>query len=196
MISDSNKCIFIHIPKTGGSSVNYFLKDIANENVKIATSRLGKGKGVSVQDSKGKNVKHLNIEEVLAIDPEKYNDYYKFTVARNPYDRTMSYFFWHRGNKKKGFVREEFKDFVKKLNEFQVSYITDSITGEILVDKIVKYEQMSSGLNSIQCLKKFNFSNLPYLNVSQNKGSFYDKELKELVYQKFKRDFEVLGYPK
>lgn len=198
MISDNLQCIFMHIPKTGGSSVSYFLKGVSRENIEIARSRLGAGKGVSVNDSNGNNVKHIALHRLIKEEP-KLGNYFKFTIVRNPYDRTMSYYFWYKGTKKmkNGFDKTDFKRFVKQLQDFQTGYITDPETGEIIVDKIVKYESLIPGLSSIPCLKKFNFTQLPQLNVSQNnRKNFYDAELKDIVYTKFKKDFEILGYPK
>lgn len=198
MISDSLQLIFMHIPKTGGSSVTYHLRSISSDKVDIARSRLGPGKGVSVNDPEsGKNVKHISIHNLIKQKPE-YANYYKFTIVRNPYDRVMSYYFWHKGTKKmrNGFDKNDFKLFVRKLSDFQFKYITDPETGEILVDKIVKYETMANELGTIPKLKRFNFSNLPKLNVSKNNSSFYDTELKELVYNKFIKDFELFGYQK
>lgn len=199
MISDSLKLIFMHIPKTAGSSVTYFLRNYANENVELAKSRLGPGKGVSVNDSEtGQNVKHIPLHKLLKKNPE-YQDYFKFTVVRNPYDRVMSYYFWHKGNRKckKEFDKDDFKRFVRQLGDFQSNYIYDPETGELLVDKIVKFESLVTGLSSIPRLSRFNFSNLPKLNVSRNEFQrFYDNELKDLVWTKFKKDFELLGYQK
>lgn len=195
MISDKLKFVFIHIPKTGGSSVSYFLKNVSNEEIGMTDSRVGKGKGVFVNEN-GKNVKHLTLYEILKDEGSKYGDYYKFTIVRNPYDRTMSYYFWNRGIKKTGFDKEDFIRFVSKLNDYQVSYVSDPKTGKLLTNKIVKYENMISELNTISCLKRFNFSNLPRLNVSQNNKKFYDQELKDLVYDKFKIDFKTFGYSK
>lgn len=198
MISDSLQLIFMHIPKTGGSSVSYHLKGISSDKVCLAESRLGIDTGVSVNDPEtGKNVKHISINKLIKQNP-KYKDYYKFTIVRNPYDRVMSYYFWYKGTRRfrRGFERDNFKLFVKRLSDFQFKYITDPVTEELLVDKIVKYENLVEGLSSIPKLSKFNFSNLPRLNVSRNNSSYYDKELKELVYNKFRKDFELFGYKK
>jgi hypothetical protein len=199
MISDELKFVFMHIPKTGGSSVGYFLRNVSRENIKIATSRLGPGKGISVNDKdNGKNVKHISLIKHLKDEPMLQN-YYKFTIVRNPYDRAMSYYFWYKGNKtiKNGFDKEEFKLFISRVSDHQSDYIVDPVTNEIIVDQIIKYESLIPGLSSIPCLKKFNFKNLPRINVSRNsRMSCYDTELKEFIYKKYERDFKILGYPK
>lgn len=190
MISDKGKFIFIHIPKTGGSSVSYALKAYANEKVQIANSRVGRGRGIAVTDSKGANVKHLHLYGILRLNPE-YKNYFSFTIVRNPYDRTMSYFFWNNGNKP--FDREKFIIFVKKCNDFQFRYVTEPGTGKLLVKRILKFEDLNAEIKSLP----ISIPGLPHLNKSHNSsGNFYDKELRELVYEKFKKDFELFGYKK
>jgi len=190
MISDKGKFIFIHIPKTGGSSVSYALRQYANETISIANSRVGRGKGVAVVDSKGKNVKHLNLYGILRSKLE-YKHYFSFTIVRNPYDRTMSYFFWNNGNKP--FDREKFVNFVKKCNDFQYRYVTEPKTGKLLVKKILKFENLNYEVKQLP----IRLSGIPHLNSSHNsKGKFYDDELRKMVYEKFKKDFELFGYEK
>jgi hypothetical protein len=74
MILDKHKILFIHIPRTGGTSVeNHF----------------------NYQSKHGwnpKNSQHLTLEEYS----NHYNldDYFKFTVVRNPWDRLVSWYIW------------------------------------------------------------------------------------------------------
>lgn len=191
MISESNKFIFIHIPKTGGSSVSYALKEYAKEKIEMANSRVGKGRGVSVVNDKRVNVKHLKLYGILRMNPE-YKHYLSFTIVRNPYDRMMSYYFWNYGNKP--FEREQFVKFIKRCNDFQYRYVTHPKTDKLLVKTILKFENLKQDLKKIPNLK---VSSIPHLNSSINsKGKFYDNELKELVYEKFKKDFDFFGYIK
>lgn len=60
---DAYKCIFIHVPKTGGISI---CKDLRVRN------------------------NHMTAEEWKAINPELFHSYYKFTFVRNPVDRLIS----------------------------------------------------------------------------------------------------------
>ena len=46
-----------------------------------------------------KEIKHHNITYYKSTYGEKINDYFKFTIVRNPYDRILSYYFWSKGKK-------------------------------------------------------------------------------------------------
>ncbi|WP_417698442.1 sulfotransferase family 2 domain-containing protein, partial [Psychromonas sp.] len=60
------KCIFIHIPKTAGTS--------------ILMTLIGKD---SLKD-------HSNYYDFKRINSVKFKKYYKFCFVRNPYDRAVS----------------------------------------------------------------------------------------------------------
>jgi hypothetical protein len=72
MISHEKKLLFIHIPKTGGSSITYTY----NNHFDVP------GKGIKT---------HRRIEE-FDIDPGRY---YKFAVVRNPWEMCVSWHTWH-----------------------------------------------------------------------------------------------------
>jgi len=65
MISHEHKCIFIHIPHTGGSSIEVALV----------------GKNWIDVDQK---TKHLDWKEAKALYSEYWDSYFKFSVVRNP----------------------------------------------------------------------------------------------------------------
>ncbi|GED43142.1 sulfotransferase family 2 domain-containing protein [Cobetia marina] len=64
---DRNKCIFIHIPKAAGTSV---------------LAALGK------KGEKGRD--HVSWQTYKKADSKKFNNYFKFSFVRNPYDRAFS----------------------------------------------------------------------------------------------------------
>lgn len=75
MISHHHKCIFIHIQRTGGTSIERWLQGEDQWNI-------------------CHNVKHITTKFAKYKQyPEYYDDYFKFTFVRNPYDRVLSELF-------------------------------------------------------------------------------------------------------
>ena len=72
MISHKHKCIFIHIQRTGGTSIERWLQGEDQWNLKH-------------------NYKHITTSYAKErAYPEYYDDYFKFTFVRNPYERVLS----------------------------------------------------------------------------------------------------------
>lgn len=193
MISHRLKFIFIHIPKTSGNSLSLYLKDLIDNEVVIKNSPAGKNQGIKIISEYGKSdIKHTGIHYYKRLYGEKINDYFKFTIVRNPYDRILSFYFWSKGGKNQTFNRDEFIQFVKKGIGFQHEGIDDSF-------HIVYFENLINDLKKIECFKGYvDFKDYPTLNASFNSkidyNEIYDKELKELVYNKYEKDFIRFGY--
>ena len=198
MISHQHKFIFIHIPKTSGNSLSLFLKSLVNNNIILKTSKMGAKQGIRVICEKNdKCIKHENIDYYYKLYGNKINNYFKFTIVRNPYDRMLSYYFFRKSkniNSNYTFDKKEFIEFIKNERYCQYKYIDNTF-------HIVYYEDLINGLKQLDYFKyKVNFDNYPVLNKSYNSkinyNDLYDKELKKLVYDKFKKDFELFGYKK
>lgn len=193
MISHNLKFIFIHIPKTSGNSLSLLLKDFVDNKVINRSSKMGKKQGISIICEKNnKDIKHRRIKYYKKIYGKQINDYFKFTIVRNPYDRILSFYFWKKGKNNQVFIRDEFIKFVKKKRSFQHKYIDKSF-------HIIYFENLIEDLKKIECFKNVvNFDNYPKLNISSNSKlnyeELFDKELKDLVYNKYKKDFELFGY--
>lgn len=76
LISDSKKMIFIHIQKTGGSSLRYTLKDMIPD--------LEENRGVKY---------HAPLSDILKSYPRlRCGEYYTIAFIRNPWDRLVSWY--------------------------------------------------------------------------------------------------------
>ena len=194
MIIKKHKTIFIHIPKTAGTSVKMFfgqrhLTDQAHE--RIATMK---------KDY-----------------PEIYDSYRKFTIARNPYDRMVSWYFFLklRGNTS-AWVRDvnnstlNFSDWLKNhatifpqveepygrgtfspqfswIYDFELKTIDPAVT-------IIKYENLNDELDEFFGEK----INLPMMNKSDhdNYSTYYNRESLDIVNTLYEKDFEIFNYEK
>lgn len=78
---------------------------------------------------------------------------------------------------------------IEKNNSFQHKYIDNTF-------HIIHFENLINELKNIGCFKEIvDFNNYPTLNASSNSkrnyNEIYDKELKDLVFNKYKR---ILNY--
>jgi len=150
----------------------------------------------------------------------------KITSVRNPYSRCVSIYRWlstkspldrtnrlkwinNKEDKKQGFkqfIRKSFND-LQSLDNYawEVSLPVStlcSIDGDIsFYDNIIKCESMEKDLKEV--FNKFNLGNINFnkkynINSSGNYDimEYYDEENKEIVYEKYKKDFDIFLYDK
>ena len=80
------------------------------------------------------------------ISKEIWDSYYKFCVERNPWDKTISHYYWIRRRKSDSY------DFNRYMSEkkFCLNYpMYTDYDGESLVDFVVKYERLYSDLAQV-----------------------------------------------
>jgi hypothetical protein len=143
-------------------------------------------------------------------------DYYTFAFVRNPYDRLVSCYrdkvATRRANPyfgKKVPVDSNFAQFVQTVvttpdcladKHFKSQYFNLYRNGEILVDYVGRFENLAEDWRVLAL--KFNLEpELGHYGNSKDKAGvysdykkYYTPELADLVYERFRDDFEFLGY--
>jgi hypothetical protein len=99
MISSRFKFIYIHIPKTGGNSIQAALEPYADDRLVFRPSI---GNVVAEDGEQGLDVfneslgfqrrehKHASLKDYYDVLGDEINSYFVFTSVRNPWDRTVS----------------------------------------------------------------------------------------------------------
>src|SRR5882724_1403834 len=81
MICDEHKFIFVHLNKTGGTSIEKLFDSQAD----VLTN------GIT-----GNHDKHWTAADIQRAFPEKYATYFKFSFVRNPWNMVVSRYHWSR----------------------------------------------------------------------------------------------------
>lgn len=210
MISHKYKCIFLHIPKVAGTSIERLLREIDPE----IPQKVLRKRGFS---------HFLN----------DHTDYFVFSFVRNPYDRFVSAWKWGELKfSKEGelpFYKKErsvsFEEYVllttdldyRKDNENLWSeydeyhtlpqfeffpnlngghYFTDKISPAFTCDFIGRFENLHEDFNTVCSNISVKQFKLPHAYNSKTfKQAFnWTSELKEKVYNYYKKDFELFNY--
>lgn len=201
MISHSKKFIFIHIPKTGGTSIEAVLAD-------HGTVLQGAGNFHSIY------FKHIDAKRLRVMMGAEYDRYFKFSIVRNPWDWLVSMYEFCRGfsypfiydtnhtivipEKYSEMPFDTWLDWFGSTFKMQQTDIISSIGGEIDVNKVYRFEELKS-CNSEICkiFKIEKNNNLRKLKSSSRKSiEFYyrDKYIIKKVEKYFAKDIESFSY--
>ena len=203
IISHKYKFIFIKTRKTAGTSLEMYLSQYCGSNDIV--TRFGiETKGHEPRNFDGFDDPHISCKEIKSkISPEIWNEYYKFTFERNPWDKMVSWF-WHQGTVIDILKDLTFEEFCNKCKDGLHTIPTDfekyTIDGKICVDFIGKYENLLEDLNSV-CQKL----GLPFepplprlkseFKINKNHYSnFYNESTKKFVQSIFSKEIEHFGY--
>lgn len=223
IISHRHKYIFIKSTKTAGTSIEAALSqhcsgnDIVTPLGDYAYNRDESGAWVHKSMNEGNYQQHddaLTIKDSLPGDVWK--SYFKFSIARNPWERTLSRFFWnHRGDptlkpKKRfyhylgvpldelGPVSQAFKRFLRD-EAWDTNDRFYVIDGQLCVDYVIRYENLAKGLNEVCRQVGLPSMQLPHLKSGFRKkdhhySEYYDAASRDLVAERHQNDIRLFGY--
>jgi hypothetical protein len=222
IISHTHKYIFIKSWKTAGTSVEAALShycsgdDIVTPLGDYQFNRDEKNEWVHQSMNAGEFHQHdtaLTIKN--RVPAEIWNNYFKFSIARNPWERVVSSFDWHsRRNPefvprkrlfhKFGFPFNELKEIRKIFSRYVKEDVKTNddfylIDGQLCVDYVIRYENLDENLKEICRMIGLPEITLPLLKSGFRKKSFhyteyYDDESIEIVAERHKNDIRLFGY--
>ena len=200
--------LFVHIPKTGGTSVRNALAPFATEPLNHWHNRELKRLGVNTNVLLGnfqsyRYRKHAKISTAQRCIPQDvFAGMFKFSFVRNPWDLLVSNYSFirsHPNHKRHGRVSKlTFPEFIEfaafKRIGFQKRAISDAY-GNLLVDKVGFFENLNSDFEEITDRLSI-VSELPHLNQVPRADyrDFYTTETRRKVAEIYREDIEVFEY--
>ncbi|WP_072239604.1 sulfotransferase family protein, partial [Campylobacter coli] len=191
---DKYKCIFIHVPKVAGSSI---------ERVIYQTDKWLVG--------------HVKASDYVKFDKNKFESCFSFGFVRNPYDRVVSAYHYLKNDSPAPLDIEwgrlhinnlTFEEFVLRLQDeyfrkkillknhfsFQYKYLCDE-NMNILVNFVGKFEQLENDFKKILNILHRKDS-LVHVNKSKhlNYRSYYSLQTYKIIREIYRDDFEIFDY--
>lgn len=223
MISHKHECIFVHVPKTGGQSVETVFLDLhgltwATREPLLMRPNPDPAKGPA-------RLAHLEAREYVDlgyVDAATFDRYFKFSFVRNPWDRLVSEYRYLGFDGKtpfSTFVKEslaetdEYSDIARHVCP-QIDFLTDA-GGKLVVDFVGRFESFNDDFDFVARRLELGDVVLPHQNASQGRTpsrlsrlfagtrgkqgrrpyqGYYDDELRKQVTAFYSRDIERFGY--
>ncbi len=170
---NDGKITFIHIPRTGGSSISQWLSQIFEDKYTVR--------------------EHIFSSEIENLAP------ITFTVIRNPWDRVVSMYSFIK-NYIRCLVVTDFNDFVlhkikiwtfgkHKLSTPQIRWIESGVT------YLLRFENLKEDFKIIQDIFQC-YEPLKFVNKSEHENyrTYYNDETRQVVAELFKEDIKAFGY--
>ena len=209
---DTQKCIHVHIPKTGGKSIatslQQYFKEMKHPHIDAHSTVLEYKNFLESKDNK---------------TSDSFQNFLSFSVIRNPYDHMVSVF--HYGKLKNNsninkyntfyefvnglhndlketneeylFFGGKFKNNIPRIDASQSAFITDE-NNNLLIDEVIRFENLNENIKPLFKKLDIKINNFPHLGKvkreSESYNQYYNHTSKDIVEYYYKRDFDNFNY--
>lgn len=201
IVSRRHRFVFVKTRKTAGSGLEAYLrqflgeKDLATgmsevEALNVAGTAFVRGR---------KSLGHVPLSHILNHCPDT-QDYFKFTIERNPWDKCVSqWWFFKRRHK----YKNVFEDYIKDASGLPVDWPKYAIDGKVGVDKVLRFENLYDGIPELGKLLNLPLTfdefatyrlKLDQRPADDETAQYYDKDTSALVRDKFRNEIKEFGY--
>lgn len=201
MLSLSHRFLFVHIPKTGGNSIQKLLQPYSEDQIVTLAAQ----DGMERFEVRGRFTRHKHA--TLAdyhdqVPPELFAELFTFCTVRNPWSRAISFYFTPRRWMKRGtspfWSRDDFLELLPRLPPM-VDYL--KVDGQVhAMGGVLQYENLAEQLPAVlgRIGLEADGGELPHLNRSQagDYRTYFeaDQELVDLVAERYREDIQYFGY--
>lgn len=222
MISHQYQCVFIHIPKTAGTSIERKLGHFDADGPDGYIPRnvqdhrpLRRLEPVSLGALSSAILRNLGSASALRrvitryrsreLSRRQFDSYYKFSIVRNPWSRALS---WYKNVMRDNVIKAKlkmeegrsFKEFMQLYGGMwalkpQLDWLRNA-RGQVAMDFIGRFETLEQDFSTICDAIGVTDKTLPRLVISDKADSeeHFDTVTIDLVYKKYKEEIKMFGY--
>jgi hypothetical protein len=220
IISNTHRAIFVHVPKTAGTSMTALIDPHLGWNdLVLGGSEFGERLNLAYRDRFGLH-KHMWARDIRrVVGADLWSRYFTFAFVRHPYLRLASYYRWIEGTAgragpdapfwtwpaTKAFLgTSSFSEFLRdsrfveaRSGRPQADWVCDE-DGRCIVDFVGRFEALEDGVRTVAARLGIEGSDLERRNPSPASGSsadlFRDEADYDWIHRIHRQDFELFGY--
>ena len=220
MLSHLHKFIYVHIPKTAGTSIetafghhepgrlnqdHRTIREI--EPLSNVLRNLHRTETLEALAKRGRNqFRRLTDGYFETATPAQYDSYFRFAIVRNPWDRCLS---WYKNVMRNDWLRKplgidescSFDYFMRNYqNQWGLrpqTYWVENSAGAVSLDYVGRFEQLEDAFDHICTRIGVTRVELPKMLVKHGRTDYrteYDDSLKEYVGRLYAREIELFDY--
>lgn len=213
MISIQKKFLFIHVPKTGGNSIQNILKQYSEDDIVVLDKHQDGVERFEISNTKYNIRKHSTISCYKdEIEKNIFEKLFKFSTLRNPWDMCVSYYFSpHRGVV--SWNKDDFKKFISTIpaisyyisldpssnisnNSSKINNFDKKRPIDYNIDFLMRFENLDQDFKKVCETISIPYEKLPIRNKSNRNHytQYYNNELKSIIENKFEEEIEYGKY--
>lgn len=197
MISHKHKFIFIHPPRTGGTSIEKALEPYSDDKLAILSYYHRGDENPGVLHNNEEDIKHAKLSDVQKIIGSQIDTYTIMCSTRNPWERLASSYIWHQ-KETRGILF--YQHIMKAVKGFiQTVPVLEYVDIPKLVPLIhfIHLENINEDFRAVcDAIGLPGGIELPHTNetIRDHYSEFYDPHSIRFVETRFKSDIDYFGY--
>lgn len=217
ILSLSHNFIFVHVPKTAGSSITRRLSPFGREHQRSIWRSLSRRTPFKEKPENAHFRIHARADSIARkLSRPVYDSFNSFAVVRNPFDHAVSHFEYMKQYRSKrvaeNFAKMDFEAYlVERMKKPSLrvpffarmpdqSYFLVNETGEMLVKTLIKFENLDVEMDALAESVGLPKLDLQRVNFTTNRSkkrpyqSYFNPTTQEMVLRLYDRDFDNFGY--
>jgi hypothetical protein len=199
VLSLSGRWLFVHVPKTGGNSLQSVLQPYSDDRLVAKPPR--DGREDFAVDGPVTPAKHASLEDYRArLSADVFDSLFVFAVARDPWERAISQYFgpvrWHETG---GVPRWSPDDFAALVARMRSVVSMTSLDGRVALDFTLRFERLRE--DAAELFRRLGLppQELPHRNrglAPRPWQTYYERDpnLVAMVATRLADDIEAFGY--
>jgi hypothetical protein len=201
IVSKKHNFVFIKTRKTAGSTLEKLYRPLLGDEDYCSGSSRDENPAKNMPEGTNGHVGWEHIKNQYCND-KWWEEAYKFTIERNPWDKVVSSYYWHQKIKPQEYAGMDFEKYVLTCQLLPMDYHHYANRGTLMVNNVYKYEEIDKMYAELNDKFGFNITTIEVFGTRMKGDIRKERDYKKLhtprtiefVERFFKPTIDLLGY--